>query len=354
MLQAHKESNLAAWNNTQFEDDLEKSLKTNLGEESGSAYFARYVEARTALLENVLDKINGAQPELTDHGPDHIRHVLENVHALLEVTPEYFRPIELYVLGLGVLFHDVGNLEGREGHSRRVARFYDFVRPQADRQQEKSLVVQICGAHSGVTRNGSKNTLEEVPDSTHLDGQPIRAREIAAIIRFADELAEGPRRTSQYLLATSSYSPDSTPFHDYASATNLCIDGHNGRIAVTYHLQVDSTKSLDEELRRVEDMLEMVHSRLTKMNLERRYARFHCATPLLPFREISVRIEVQLDGEFLDLGLETCVSDAVDLDQSAGLLFDHNEKCLPAAIVAMVRKEIASVQCVGASGTGSM
>ena len=291
----------------------------------------------------MLDQIRGKLPDLTDHGPDHIRNVFENVADLIQFAPEHFQPTELYVLGLGVLFHDVGNLDGREGHSGRVGRFYDFVFPQNDRPQEKSLVVQICRAHSGTTRNGSRNTLAEVPVSNHLDGRPVRAREIAAIIRLADELAEGPRRTSQYLISAGGYSPESTPFHDYSSATNLCIDGGNSRIAVTYHLQVDLRNDLEEELARTERLLHMMHSRLTKMDLERRYARFHCAEPLLPFREISVKIEVQIGGEFLDLDLETRISDAVDLDRVTELLFDRHEGCSPAAILAKIRAEADSV-----------
>ena len=262
-----------------------------------------------------------------------------NVSDLLQGDPHYFRAIELYLLGLGVLFHDVGNLEGRSEHNRRIACFYDFVRLGAQFAQEKSLVVQISQAHSGKTQTGSRNTLSDVPQSSHLDGHPVRTREIAAIIRFADELAEGPQRTSQYLRETGGYAPESVSFHDYASATNMCIDCGNGRIAVTYQFEVSLQAALEKELERFKGLLNFTYGRLGKMDLERRYARFHCIKPLLPFREISVRLDIQIDGEFLDLDLETIISDEVNLDRSAELISERDSKWDADALVNQLREE---------------
>ena len=253
---------------------------------------------------------------------------------------DYFTAIELYVLGLGVLFHDVGNLEGRKEHNRRIAGFYDFVRTGPKFAQEKSLVVQISQAHSGTAQNGSRNTLVDVPTSSHLDGEPVRARELAAIIRFADELAEGPQRTSQYLRKTGGYNTDSVPYHDYSSATHMCIDRGNGRIAVTYQLNLTLQVGLEIELQRFKGLLNFAYGRLGKMDLERRYARFHCAKPLLPFREISVHFEIQLNGEFLDLGLETTISDEVNLDRSVELLPERESRWNADAVITQLRDEI--------------
>ena len=254
-------------------------------------------------------------------------------------TPPILRLLNSTSSAWGVLFHDVGNLEGRSEHNRRVARFYDFVRKGAQFAQEKSLVVQISQAHSGKTPTGSRNTLVDVPQSSHLDGSPVRTREIAAIIRFADELAEGPQRTSQYLRETGNYAPDSISYHDYASATNMCIDCGNGRIAVTYQFEVSLQAGLEKELERIRSLLKFTYGRLGKMDLERRYARFHCVKPLLPFREISVRLDIQIDGQFLDLGLETIISDAVNLDRPTEPLFERNSSWDADVVVNQLREE---------------
>ena len=217
---------------------LREALGSGLGPEKGEAYMALYVHARTTLLEDVLEEVRGREPELTDHGPRHIEHVLTNVFKLLEGDLDHFTPIEHYILGLSVLFHDVGNIYGRKGHNRRIARVYDHVRPADKFAQEKALVVQIAQAHTGEARDGSRNTLADVPDVSQLDGEPVKAREIAAIVRFADELAEGRQRTSEYMKRHGRYSAESMPYHDYASATDIAIDKLNDRIAVTYHLGI--------------------------------------------------------------------------------------------------------------------
>lgn len=98
---------------------------------------SRYVQARTVLLDDVYQEIRSSEPSLTDHGPEHVQNVLENVFKLLGHDIDYFRPIEHYVLGLGVLFHDVGNLHGRKEHNKRIGQFYDHVRGGHEFAQEK-------------------------------------------------------------------------------------------------------------------------------------------------------------------------------------------------------------------------
>ena len=301
---------------------------------------ARYVTARTVLLENVLEEIRGAQPHLTDHGPRHIQNVLENVFKLLEGDLKYFSAIELYILGLSVLFHDVGNIEGRKDHNKRIAKYYDRVRKGQEFAHEKALVVRICQAHTGRARNGSRNTLTDVPPHLQLDGESVRSRELAAIVRFADELAEGRQRTSEYLRTQGAYDADSIPHHDYAAATDIAIDGGNRRVAVTYQFNINTGKDLEAELSRLREFLNMACRRLAKMDLERRYARFHCSKPLVPFQRISVCLDVQVDGDFVDPPLEATISDEVSLDAVPDLLPKRDPKWDPAAVVEWARKEV--------------
>ena len=132
--------------------------------------------------------------------------------------------------------------------------------------------MQIAQAHTGEARDGSRDTLADVPEVSQLDGEPVKAREIAAIVRFADELAEGRQRTSEYMKRHGRYRAESMPYHDYASATDIAIDKLNDRIAVTYHLGIKTEAGLDEELHRVKDFILFACDRLAKMDLERRYA----------------------------------------------------------------------------------
>lgn len=330
---------LTTWNDTAFEQHLAAVLTGQLGNE-GSEYLALYVSARQVLLRDVLEEIRGAEPYLTDHGPKHVRHVLNNVYKLLERHLDYFDPLEHYILGLSVLFHDVGNLHGRKNHNKRIAQFYDHVRQGPEHAHEKALVVRIAQAHTGKARNGSSNTLLDVPELLHFDGARIRAREIAAIVRFADELAEGQQRTSQYMTNHQLYAPESQIHHDYSSFTSVTIDGGNERIAVTYQLKVRTDKGVDAELTQLQQSLQFALQRLAKMDLERRYARFHCAVPLVPFQRISVCLDVQVDGEFIEPSLEAVISDEVDPDSPPQLLSVQDGRWQPDAIVARVRQQL--------------
>ena len=299
-----------------------------------------YVSARKILLEDVLEDIRGSEPNLTDHGPRHIQHVLENVFKLLEGDLDYFSPIEHYILGLSVLFHDVGNLHGRKNHSKRIAHFHDHVRPAPRFAQEKALVVRISQAHTGEAMNGSRNTLADVPGVWQLDGEPVKTREIAAIVRFADELAEGRQRTSEYLRKHGLYQADSVPHHSYSSATDITIDRQNERIAITYQFSVSTNGDLEEEIGRLKEFLKFAGGRLAKMDIERRYARFHCPKPLVSFRRISACLDIQVDGEFLQPPLEATLSDEVNLDDPPELLTSREPAWNPESVATRVRYEV--------------
>ena len=313
---------------------------SKLGRESGDEYMSLYVSARTILLEDVLDDIRGREPSLTDHGPRHIQHVLENIVKLVEGDLDYFSPIEHYILGLSVLFHDVGNLHGRKDHNKRIARFYDHVRNAPRFAQEKALVVRISQAHTGQALNGSRNTLTDVPEIWQLDGEPVKTREIAAIVRFADELAEGRQRTSDYLRKHGLYQAGSAPHHDYSSATDITIDRQNERIAITYQFSVSTKSDLEEELSRLREFLKFAGGRLAKMDVERRYARFHCPKPLVSFRKISACLDIQVDGEFVQPPLEATISDEVSLDDPPELLTSLDPSWYPESVAARVRHEV--------------
>ena len=47
--------------------------------------------------------------------------------------------------------------------------------------------------------------LKELAETEQLEGRPVRLRELAAVLRFADELAEGPQRTSEFMQAEGLY-----------------------------------------------------------------------------------------------------------------------------------------------------
>src|SRR5262245_23527825 len=134
------------WSESKIEQRLRRALRADPGGTRGDALFADYLSARKVLLEDLLNEIRGTEPHLTDHGPDHVHNVLENAEALLPTDGDHFNSRELYLLALAILFHDVGNIEGRSQHNQRVSKFYDHARPGAPERwaHEKRLVVFAC------------------------------------------------------------------------------------------------------------------------------------------------------------------------------------------------------------------
>ena len=172
--------------------------------------------------------------------------------------------IEMYCLGMFILFHDTGNVYGRKNHHKKVGRVFDCIRDKdISLRHEKTLVVRATSAHTGKAQDGSCDTLKEVAELDHLANRPVRLRELAAILRFADELAEGPQRTSEFMQVEDLYESESKKFHDYASRTTILIDRQNSRIFITYTIDIDINKP-DE----LSDFLSFVFERIQKLNQE--------------------------------------------------------------------------------------
>ncbi|MDZ4850386.1 MAG: hypothetical protein SGI77_13960 [Pirellulaceae bacterium] len=295
------------WEPLQIERDLEEALVRTFGEADGKAKFGDYTSARTKLNGNLWEEIKRAEPNLTDHGPRHIADVLNQAHQI--IPTDHLNAREMLALMLSILYHDTGNIHGRTGHEKRISDVYDYVvgtPTPSSRLQEKKIVLAVVGSHGGEARDGGKDTIRELnPSGEPFLRQTIRMREIAAILRFADELAEGSQRTSEYLRRTHAFNIDSEKYHDYASITEVCIDPGNERIALTYHINL-STRHGEfdiDEVARLDRLLTFVYHRIRKLDEERQYARFY-SSALGVFKRTSATLHFWLDGQQIDLGLE--------------------------------------------------
>ncbi len=284
-----------------FDDQLRKKIledcKGNKGHELANAYD----RAKLKLQREVYPEIRGSEPNLTDHGIDHVSNVQQNVIDLLsdEGIITSLSGIEMYCLGMFILFHDVGNVFGREAHQYKVANVFDRIRGQnASLRREKTMVVRATRAHTGTARDGSRDTLKDLDDEKeHLGGQHVRLRELAAVLRFADELAEGPQRTSEFMQEEGLYDSESQQFHDYANITNILIERQNSRIVITYEIDVDVNRS--DELR---DFLSFIFKKIQKLNQERQYARYYSKL-LEPFKFTEVTFNFHCEGDILSIDL---------------------------------------------------
>ena len=306
----------ATWKQQPLEKLILSSLKEQLGKDDASTIFAGYLSARDN-LPPIWEQIRGTEKFLTDHGPRHIQNVLDNAYRLLRESKEdeagdRLTGIEFYLIGLIILFHDVGNVHGREGHADRgrITQIYDQIRKGPNQDlQEKKIVITAASAHTGSARNGSKDTFRDLPmEPISFLGEPVRVRTLAAIVRLADELAEGPQRTSEYLRQTGYYDEESVIHHEYASVTDVRIDRGTERISLHYNIPIPKDLSLSDKWLSLENLLSKIFERLQKLDQERKYARYYCSL-LEPFKSVYARFDFWHAGNLLDLDLAPLILD---------------------------------------------
>ena len=282
-----------------FEDQLSEKILNDFGEDKGRELSSAYEQAKSKLQQQVYENIRGREPSLSDHGTAHVSNVQQNVVRLLSNDgTEDLSGIEMYCLGMFILFHDVGNVYGRENHRENVAQVFDQIRgTHPSLRREKTLVVRATHAHTGIAQDGSNDTLKELSEREHLEGLPVRLRELAAVLRFGDELAEGPQRTSEFMQTEGLYESEVRQFHDYANITHVLIERSNNRVVLTYELDVGSNK--DDQLRQ---LMSFIFQRIQKTNQERQYTRYYSKL-LAPFKSTEVTFNFHCEGDILDTDL---------------------------------------------------
>lgn len=309
-----------------FATHLRESLQMSFPSRA-TAFMAAYDKALDYLDRNVYPEIKAAEPNLTDHGPRHIDNIQDNILRLLGDSEEQRATLsgaEMYCLAMFTLFHDVGNVDQREDHHRNIGKVFDAARgTDPSVRREKTLVLRACAAHTGSASDGSPDTLKDLAEFEQFERTSIRFRELAAILRFADELAEGPQRTSEYRLQTGGYTDDSRVYQEYASVTDILIDRGNNRISLAYEIPVDpepvaqqhpltlkalfsrwvhAVRPTSRSAGRYPSLtllLDHIFGRIAKLDDERRYA-VHYSPILAPFKATVASFNFHCGERLLD------------------------------------------------------
>lgn len=300
--------------------------------------WAKYELAKNRLPTEVLSWIPKKEGNLTEHGILHIDNVVENAARLLNLSHEVkaegilegkpfcgldIKPVEAFVLGMALLFHDSGNIMGRKGHANSARDILNDTLKGILNIEEIRVITQVMAAHSGLTSDANPDTIQSLDEAPrYICKEPVRMRQLAALVRFADELAEGPQRTSNYLRNLGAFhihnqaDPKSATkaerniFHDYASITTINIDRGNGRIALQYNVDLDdsmfdSNKGVGEVF--LEPLLRLVFYRIKKTDDERRYARFYGGKLLSDFHTTEALVQFYRNGSDIETGLKPLV-----------------------------------------------
>lgn len=293
------------WSDQPLEELLYQKL-ASLPSPFREALRADYMEARRFVTQDITSLIPSREPDLTDHTDRHLADVMARARSLIDGNNDYLRPYELYLLCVSILFHDVGNLHGRQEHQKKIATIYDACRHGEPRfNTERRAVLAIAGAHTGSTKDGSKDTLRDVKELP-FNNQTVRGAEIAAILRLADELAEGPQRTSAYALNHGGYKAESHIFHHYASAVDYLVTTDKLALTLNINVKLGSTGVEVGAGVHLSPFLEFCYKRVSKVDEERRYCKHYCSL-LSYLRETSAWFSFWLDGEEIVPGIDPIV-----------------------------------------------
>ena len=287
-----------------FATTLQDRLNADCDQHLAEKLYGAYLGTKEKLREQVYDAIAGAVPNLTDHGVRHVDNVLTNVLRLLgDEGAHSLSGRDLYCLGMATLFHDAGNLYGRDDHREKVSRLHDKIRgTDKALRREKTLIFRAARAHTGTAGDGTTDTLKDVGNGEPLEGGPVQLREVAAILRFADELAEGPQRTSELVQAEGGYDPASMKYHEYASSVHVLIERSNARVVMGFEIELSAASNGQPWQQSLRERLTYAYARIQKLDQERRYTAFYSKV-LSAFRSTEAFFTFHHAGEIIEIDL---------------------------------------------------
>lgn len=286
-----------SWIETTFEKSMKKHFVSSLGEQKGEHLYGEYTSVRNTMEgDNFFKEIKGQEPDLSDHSEQHIQDVFDRAYKVIGEDEIFkFSPKDIYCLALMILFHDVGNIYGRIGHNavEKIAEVYNKYRSNIENyRDEKRLITLGASSHCGKSKSGSRDTLKDVTDSS-IRGEKIKLKELAAILRFSDELAEGKQRTCSFLIDKNLINKKSNVYHRYAQVTDIEIDRNLERISITYDINISSDFNETAQAEFRELMLFSYH-RAVKLDIERRYTKYY-SDVLKQFKYVSVQYNFSID-----------------------------------------------------------
>lgn len=229
----------------------------------------------------------------TRHDLSHVDEVIRRAGQLLgtnsevdDAAIEMVRPYELFVLLVGCLIHDVGNIEGRTDHAARARPVLREVCGGSLEQLEIRMISQIARAHGGKTVEGSLDTIGALGVRAGVEDCDIRPRFLAAVLRFADELAENSRRANRS-------TGDGSRFPNlYCENINVSVDYKSRWINLNFVVS-DDEAILHEADDSGQEMyfVDYIAKRVVKTEIERRYCDRFLRGNRVSFDSLRVDVE---------------------------------------------------------------
>jgi len=235
---------------------------------------------------------------LNQHGKGHVAKVIEKAAMILnnfKSARDMLSPFETFILLCAIQIHDIGNINGRKDHETSFNKKFREKASAAGIVESATLktIFRIARVHSGSIL-GNKDTISQgqLTPKQDLLNFPIRLQLLAALLRFADELADDSTRAIEY----DDMPEESRIFHAYSRALHTVTIQKND-ITNTYFVKLCYELSSEDALRvyvkgekRV-PFIQEVFDRSKKMEQERRYC-IRYLNQYIPLTEVKVEIEI--------------------------------------------------------------
>lgn len=267
-----------------------------------SNYFDKFKSIDDYLNKHIHHEVNRGAVAcgngwLTDHGPEHIATVIQRASDLSATAD--LSPYETFLLLVAIHLHDVGNVFGRESHEKKIVEVFDKIKEELGRNTlgedngEMRMITSIAMAHGGYADDAKldKDTITPLRAKWPPSEKGPRVTFLAAILRFADELADDYTRTNRFLLK-SGHLQGSEIYHAYADRLRqVIVRPIDNVISIRFEVTTDDLlrtfKKGDAEILLFDEIL----ARCCKLHAEHVYcSRFLVPKILIDTVDVQVNV----------------------------------------------------------------
>lgn len=231
---------------------------------------------------------------LNRHDSSHTKKVMEKALSIIRSFNKVdFSCYEIYFLLCSIVVHDIGNIYGRLGHEKALDSILEsneckVIIPDA---VERMYIKRIAGVHGGIIKNNA-DTIRVLEKDIEINGLHIREQLLAAILRFADELADDATRANYPAMNSNIVTEESRIHHAYSKSLHTVELAQNAvddsyEVHLSYLLSTDEAKTQFGKSGRY--LIDEIYARTIKMERERRY----CIRYLRPYCSLE-RIKVKI------------------------------------------------------------
>jgi hypothetical protein len=260
----------------------------------------KYIQEKSSVSDSDFRRgLESALIYLNNHGKDHVDKVIEKVSEILRYFPQDkgLTPYEMFVLLCAIQIHDTGNTFGREKHEQVIGTIFDKECSKIiPNNFERKGIVRIAMVHGGEIF-GNKDTIKILSSATnYYNFFSVRERLLAALLRFADELADDISRADRYGIESEKIPEHSKIFHYYSQSLHTVAIVGNPQSS-ELHLELiydfDSTIAKKKFIRENSEkyLIDEIYDRTIKMEKERRY----CMRYLRPYFYLSsIKVDIKI------------------------------------------------------------